>query len=169
MIMRSLDINDDSVWSQKKYEELLGDETPYLGAISALVHFANNITRYLFCSKFAGKIQFLTDKRTLKWCWAHDWISSKDHNYEFILFRGIQHKIDWLRRCRIFIWSAWNSISSTLCVCMWRHNNILAINEINVAMQKPFMKKVESASGWDKWHTIFMKYVVFLWKRIYQP
>ena len=31
MIMRSLDINDDSVWSQKKNEELLGDEIPYVG------------------------------------------------------------------------------------------------------------------------------------------
>ena len=38
MIMRSLDINDDSVWSQKKDEELLGNETPYLGVIRALVH-----------------------------------------------------------------------------------------------------------------------------------
>ena len=43
MIMRSLDINDDSVWSQKKDEELLGDETPYFGAIRALVHLTNNI------------------------------------------------------------------------------------------------------------------------------
>ena len=42
IIMRSLDIND-SVWSQKKDEELLGDETPYLGAIGALVHLTNNI------------------------------------------------------------------------------------------------------------------------------
>ena len=42
MIMRSLDINDDSVWSQKKDEEFLGDEI-YLGAIRALVHFTNNI------------------------------------------------------------------------------------------------------------------------------
>ena len=30
----------------------------------------------------------------------------------------------------------YKAISSTLCVCMWRHNNILAINEANVAMQK---------------------------------
>ena len=72
MIMRSLEINNDSVWSQKKDEELLDDETPYLGAIRALVHLTNNITRYLSCSKFTGKIQFLPDKRTLKWCWAHD-------------------------------------------------------------------------------------------------
>ena len=72
MIMRSLDINDDSVWSQKKDEKLLGDETPYLGAIRTLVHLTNNITRYLFCSKFTDKVQFLPDKTTLKWCWAHD-------------------------------------------------------------------------------------------------
>ena len=43
IIMRSLDINDDSVWSQKKDEEFLGDETLYLGAIRALVHLTNNI------------------------------------------------------------------------------------------------------------------------------
>ena len=43
MIMRSLDINDDLVWSQKKDEEFLGDETPYLGAIRTLVHLTNNI------------------------------------------------------------------------------------------------------------------------------
>ena len=42
MIMRSLEINDDSVWSQKKDEEFLGDEI-YLGAIRALVHLTNNI------------------------------------------------------------------------------------------------------------------------------
>ena len=73
--------------------------------------------------KFTGKIQFLRDKRTLKWCWVHDWISSKDHSYAFILFREIKalHEI------------------SRKCVC------------------------------WDKWHTIFRKCVVFLWKRIYQP
>ena len=59
------------------------------------------MTRYLFCS--TGKIRFFPDKRTLKWCWAHDWISSKDHSYGFILFRGIQDKIDWLCKCRIFI------------------------------------------------------------------
>ena len=50
------------------------------------------MTRYLFCSKFTGKIQFLSDKRTLKWCLAHDWISSKEHSYGFILSRGIQDK-----------------------------------------------------------------------------
>ena len=27
------------------------------------------------------------------------------------------------------------------------------------------MKQVKSASGWDKWHTIFKKCVVFLWKK----
>ena len=43
MIMRSLEINDDSVRSQKKNEEFLGDETLYLGAIRALVHLTNNI------------------------------------------------------------------------------------------------------------------------------
>ena len=42
MIMRSLDINDDSVWSQKKDERLLGDENPYLSAIKALIHLPNN-------------------------------------------------------------------------------------------------------------------------------
>ena len=42
MIMRSLDINDDAVWSQKKDEEFLGDEI-YLGSIRALVHLTNNI------------------------------------------------------------------------------------------------------------------------------
>ena len=39
---------------------------------SSIVHFSNNINSYLFCSKFIGMIQFLPDKRTLKWCWAHD-------------------------------------------------------------------------------------------------
>ena len=41
--MRSLDINDDSVLSQKKNEELLIDEAPYLGVIRTLVHLTNNI------------------------------------------------------------------------------------------------------------------------------
>ena len=48
MIMRSLDINDDSVWSQKKDEELLGDESPYLSAIRVLMYLANN-TRSHIC------------------------------------------------------------------------------------------------------------------------
>ena len=38
IIMRSLDINDDSILSQKKDEELLSDETLYLGAIR---HYAS--------------------------------------------------------------------------------------------------------------------------------
>ena len=42
MIMRLIDINDDLIWSQNKDEELFGDETPYLSAIRALVHLANN-------------------------------------------------------------------------------------------------------------------------------
>ena len=40
--MRSLDINDDSVWSQKKDESFLVMKL-YLGAIRALVHLTNNI------------------------------------------------------------------------------------------------------------------------------
>ena len=43
MIMRSLGINDDSIWFQKKDDEFHGDETSYLGAIKALVHLTNNI------------------------------------------------------------------------------------------------------------------------------
>ena len=39
MIMRSFEIHFDL---KKKDEELLGDETPYLSAIRALMHFANN-------------------------------------------------------------------------------------------------------------------------------
>lgn len=42
MIMRSLDINDDSVWSQKKDESFLVMKL-YLGVIRALVHLTNNI------------------------------------------------------------------------------------------------------------------------------
>jgi len=39
MIMRSLDINKDSLWSQKKDEEILGDET--------LMHLVNNTRPYI--------------------------------------------------------------------------------------------------------------------------
>ena len=42
MIMRSLEINDNSFLSQEKDEELFGDETPYLSAIRVLMHLANN-------------------------------------------------------------------------------------------------------------------------------
>ena len=42
MIMRSLEIKDDSFWSQEKDEGLLVDETPYLNAIRVLMHLANN-------------------------------------------------------------------------------------------------------------------------------
>ena len=42
MIMRSLDTNDDSIWSQKKDEEFLGDET-LSWCNQALVHLTNNI------------------------------------------------------------------------------------------------------------------------------
>ena len=51
------------------------------------------MTRYLFCCKFTGKIQFFPDKRTLKWCWAHDWISSKDHRVGLSYFEESKTKL----------------------------------------------------------------------------
>ena len=42
MIMRSLEINDDSFLFQEKDEELLGNETSYLSAIRVLMHLTNN-------------------------------------------------------------------------------------------------------------------------------
>ncbi|XP_049399929.1 pectinesterase-like [Solanum stenotomum] len=42
MVVRSLDINKDPFRPQEKDEEILGDETPYLSAIGALMYRANN-------------------------------------------------------------------------------------------------------------------------------
>ncbi|XP_049399681.1 secreted RxLR effector protein 161-like [Solanum stenotomum] len=42
MVVRSLDINKDPFRPQEKDEEILGDETPYLSAIGALMYLANN-------------------------------------------------------------------------------------------------------------------------------
>jgi len=42
MVVRSLDINKDPFRPQEKDEELLGDETPYISAIWALMYLANN-------------------------------------------------------------------------------------------------------------------------------
>ena len=67
MVVRSLNINTDPFRPQENDEELLGDETPYLSAIGALMYFAN-YTRpdICFCSKSTGKIQFLPNKKTLE-------------------------------------------------------------------------------------------------------
>ncbi|XP_047256209.1 secreted RxLR effector protein 161-like [Capsicum annuum] len=43
LVVRSLDINKDLFRPQENDEKLLGDETPYLSAIGALMYFANNI------------------------------------------------------------------------------------------------------------------------------
>lgn len=42
MIVRSLDINKDPFRPQEKDEEILGDLTPYLSIIGALMYLANN-------------------------------------------------------------------------------------------------------------------------------
>ncbi|XP_070046399.1 uncharacterized mitochondrial protein AtMg00810-like [Nicotiana tomentosiformis] len=42
MVVRSLDINKDPFRPHENDGELLGDETPYLSAIGALMHLANN-------------------------------------------------------------------------------------------------------------------------------
>jgi len=42
MVVRSLYINKDPFRPQEKDEELLGDETPHLSAIGALMYLANN-------------------------------------------------------------------------------------------------------------------------------
>ncbi|XP_070020759.1 secreted RxLR effector protein 161-like [Nicotiana sylvestris] len=42
MVVRSLDINKDPFRPQENDEELVGDETPYLSAIGALMYLANN-------------------------------------------------------------------------------------------------------------------------------
>ena len=94
MIMRSLDMNDDSFWSQSKDEEILGDETPYLSAIRALLHLANNTrSNIYFAVNLVARFSSSPTKITLKWCWAHAWTSSKDHSYGFILFRRIQDRL----------------------------------------------------------------------------
>ncbi|XP_049381128.1 secreted RxLR effector protein 161-like [Solanum stenotomum] len=48
MVVRSLDIKKDPFRPQEKDEEIFGDETPYLNAIRALMHLANN-TRSDIC------------------------------------------------------------------------------------------------------------------------
>ncbi|XP_059288674.1 secreted RxLR effector protein 161-like [Lycium ferocissimum] len=57
MVVRSLDINKDPFRPQENDEELIGDETPYLSAIGALMYLANNTDRYMFCGEFIGKIR----------------------------------------------------------------------------------------------------------------
>ncbi|XP_075106887.1 secreted RxLR effector protein 161-like [Nicotiana tabacum] len=42
MVVRSLDINKDPFRPQENDEELVGNETPYLSAIGALMYLANN-------------------------------------------------------------------------------------------------------------------------------
>ncbi|XP_049414702.1 secreted RxLR effector protein 161-like [Solanum stenotomum] len=42
MVVRSLDINNDTFRPQEKDEEILGEETPSLSAIGALMYLANN-------------------------------------------------------------------------------------------------------------------------------
>ena len=49
MVVRSLDINKDPFQPQEKDEEILGNETPYLSAIGALMYLANN-TQLDICS-----------------------------------------------------------------------------------------------------------------------
>ncbi|XP_049364619.1 secreted RxLR effector protein 161-like [Solanum verrucosum] len=48
MVVRTLDINKDPFRPQEKDEEILGDETPYLSAIGALMYLSNN-TRLDIC------------------------------------------------------------------------------------------------------------------------
>ncbi|XP_069154312.1 uncharacterized mitochondrial protein AtMg00810-like [Solanum lycopersicum] len=56
MVVRSLDINTDPFRPQENDEELLGDETPYLSAIGALMYLANN-TRPDICFAMQGIYQ----------------------------------------------------------------------------------------------------------------
>ena len=48
MVVRSLDINKDPFQPQKKDEEVLGEETPYLSVIGALMFLANNTRPDIF-------------------------------------------------------------------------------------------------------------------------
>ena len=106
MIMRSLDINDDLVWSQKKDEEFLGDKTSYLGAIKALVHLTNNISPDIcFAVNLLSRFSFSPIKG--HWNGVEHMIDYPRRTIVMCIFYFEESKrIDWLCRCRIFIWSA---------------------------------------------------------------
>ena len=48
MVVRLLDINTDPFRPQENDEELLGDETPYVSAIGALMYLANNTRQDIY-------------------------------------------------------------------------------------------------------------------------
>ena len=129
------------------------------------------MTRYLFCSKFTGKIQFLLDKRTLKWYRANGWISSKNHSYGFILSEESKTKLidyadaEYLSDPHKALSQARYMFACGGTIISWQ-----SMKQMLLCRNKsPPWSKSKSASGWNEWYTIFRKCVVFLRKIIYQP
>ena len=94
MIMRSLDINDDSVWSQKKDEEFLGDETIFW-CNQALLHLTNNIWPDIcFAVNLLARFSFSPIKG--HWNGVEHMIEYPQRTIDMGLFyfRVIQDKID---------------------------------------------------------------------------
>ena len=66
MVVRSLDINTYPFRPQENDEELLGDETPYLSAIEALMYLANN-TRPDICFAVSLLARFSSSPTKKHW------------------------------------------------------------------------------------------------------
>ena len=169
--MRSLDINDDSVWSQNKYEEFLGDETPYLSAIKALVLLANStLPDICFAVNLLARFSSSPTKR--HWNGVDHILEYPRRTIVMSLFYSEESKTKLIGYADAEYLSDPHKARSQTRYLFSCGGTIISwsINKANVATQKlePFMKQVESASGWDQWPIILRKCVVFLWKRIYQ-
>ena len=67
MVVRSLNIESDPFRPPEEKEEILGPEVPYLSAIGALMYLANCTRHDINCCKSFGKIQLISNSKTLEW------------------------------------------------------------------------------------------------------
>lgn len=103
-VLRSLDINTDPFRPQKNDEELLGDETPYLSAIEALMYLANS-TRPDICFAVSLLARFSSSPTKRHWNGVKHILRYLRGTMNMDLFYSNESKselID-LRRCRVFI------------------------------------------------------------------
>ena len=104
MVVRSLDINTNTFRPEENDEELLGDETPYLSAIGALMYFAN-YTRPDICFAVRLLTRFSSSPTKRHWNGVKHILRYFRGTMDMSLFNSNESQVrtDWLRRCSVFI------------------------------------------------------------------
>ncbi|XP_070014474.1 secreted RxLR effector protein 161-like [Nicotiana sylvestris] len=113
MVVRSFDINKDPFRPQENDEELVGDETPYLSAIGALMYLANNTRPDIAFA--VSLLARLSSSPTRRHCYLSDPHKARSQTCYLFTYGGTT--------------ISWRSMKQTISATSSNHAEIIVIHE----------------------------------------